>query len=161
MNQQIEDHIVDQVRALYLEDDLAQKLFDWAASRTHDAAQTSIDRMASKIQASRPEAIRLARKLDELGCGQFVQGRKGWKSRMKWSYSVKSLGAAAQGHVRNLEEVDLELAQDAEDQQQIAAAATFSFEELDEGHFTIAEAKRRLAENLGIDPDAIEITIRA
>jgi hypothetical protein len=53
------------------------------------------------------------------------------------------------------------LAQDAENQQQIAAAAVAAETPPDDGRFTIADAKRRLAENLGIEPDSIEITIRA
>jgi hypothetical protein len=160
MNKDIEDDIIDQLRALYSEDDVAERFFDWAAGRKNDATQTSVDRLSLMAQASRPETIRLARKLDEFGCGQFVQGRKGRRSRMIWSYSLKSMGLAAQGERDDLEEIDLELAQDAEDQQEIASTSVIN-EAVEDGRFTIAEAKRRLAETLGIEPEAIEITIRA
>jgi hypothetical protein len=161
MNRHIEGHTVDQVRAVYLEDDIAQRFFEWAAGRSYDAAETSIDRMAAMARADRWETIRLARRLDEIGCGKFVAGRKGWKSRMVWSFSLKSLGEAAQGKSTDLKELDPEVAEDAADQQQITAAGHSNAEPIDEGHFTIGEAKRRLAESLGINPEAIEITIRA
>jgi hypothetical protein len=154
-------HIVEELRTLYNEADGARRFFDWAAGRVNDAAETSIDRMAVVARTNRPETIKLARRLDELECGQFVSGRKGWKTRMNWSYSLRSLGEAAQGRKADLKEIGPEVTRDAADQQQMEAAAIVATDPADEGRFMIADAKRRLADTFGVSPEAIEITIRA
>ena len=145
------------LRKLYREDGAAKAVLDWAASRTNDAAETSLDRLMQMAQIGRSEAVELARTLDETGCGEFIVGRKGWKSRIRWTYSLRSLGSAAQGQTAELKEIDPEVAEDAVDQQQPPQPADVPG---DRG-LTIAEAKRGLATMFGVNPEAIEIIIRS
>jgi len=59
--------------------------------------------------------------------------------------------------IRQPKKVDPEIADDAQDQQ----ISPSSVEESSiVGTFTIAEAKRRLAEAFGVSPDQIDITVR-
>jgi len=154
MNAHIDDRLVLELRKLHKERDSARTLLDWAASRTNDAAETSVERLMQMARVGRPEAVELARVLEEIGCGEFIVGRKGWKSRMRWSYSLRSLGKAAQGQTAQLEDVDPELVEDAVDQPPPTTGMGT------ERPLTIAEAKRRLAVSFGIHPEAIDIVIR-
>ena len=117
MNKYIEEHKIDGLREFYQVSPAAKTVFDWAASRTNDAAETNLDRIMQKTPISRNDAVEFARRIDELDCGTFVVGRKGAKSRIRWAYSLKSLGKAAQGQADALMAVDPDVAEDAVDQQ--------------------------------------------
>jgi NAD-dependent DNA ligase len=156
MNKDIEDHKIAGLRELYQLTPAARAVFDWAASRTNDAAETNLDRIMQKTQVSRSEAVDMARRLDDLGCGVFVVGRKGAKSRIRWNYSLKSMGQAAQGHTDSLDELDSDVAEDVVDQQLISTTEP----SIGDVTLTIPEAKRQLALAFGVTPEAIEITIR-
>lgn len=158
MNSQIGDRVRSDLQALRMRDAGAKAFFDWAANRTNDAAETSVDRISQKMQSSYAEARDLAKRLCEIGLGDFVIGRKGWKSRIRWKFSLRSLGKAAAGEDVPLERVDPLLLEEVGEQ---AEAASSSDTGTSMKRFTIAEAKLRLAESLGVSPDAIEIIIKA
>jgi hypothetical protein len=156
MNKQIGDELRNQVQSLYAEDKGAMAFFNWAAARTNDVSETSVDRIAQVSELTYPEARELAKAICEIGCGELVFGRKGRKSRIRWHRSLKSLGLAASGQSVEIEDVDPVLLEDAKDQ---AEGGPLTINSGNEG-LTITEAKRRLAESLGVTPEAIEITIR-
>lgn len=151
MTSDIDKGILVKIRTLFKQDEIAQRFFDQCASRERDASATSIDRMAYLLGISREEAIGLAQRLESTGCGEFVVGRRGYKSRFTWSYSCISVGQAAAGDTAQL-------------------APTMNPEPEGEDHLscevslpvmTIQEAKRALAVSLGVPESAIEILIRA
>jgi hypothetical protein len=156
MNKGIDNHrLMTELQELYQKDTAARTLLDWAAGRTNDAAETSIDRLMHVTGIGRSEAVELSRIFDEIGCGEFVIGRKGWKSRIRWQYSLINLGEAAQGRTTELKKADPELTADVVDQQQPLTSDAPSDRAL-----TIAEAKRGLAAGFGVAPESIDITIR-
>ena len=155
MNQNIEGHKIEGLRELYQTSPAAREIFKWAAGRTNDAAETNLDRIVQKAQVIYSESVKFARKIDELGCGVFVVGRKSAKSRIRWTYSLKSMGQAAQGQTDNLAELDPDVAEDVVDQQPVAA-----IENAADVPITISEAKRQLALAFGVKPEAVDITIR-
>ncbi len=157
MNTHIEEHKVEGLREFYQVSGAAKKILDWAANRTNDAAETNLDRIMQRTAVTRGEAVEFARRINDLDCGVFVVGRKGARSRIRWSYSLKSMGEAAQGQANTLVELDPEIAEDAVDQQAPGMDAVPEVE----AALTIPEAKKRLALAFGIAPEAIEITIRA
>ena len=157
MTNDIKDNLIAVLRLMYDEDEVAHTFLDRAAARTNDVAETSIERIAAMADISRSEAIGLTRHLEEAGCGKLLVGRKGWKTRFRWDYSLPNLGRVAKGEEKRLQSVDPEVAKDAEDQQ---AAAMPSDDGAGSVPFTIAEAKRRLAEALGVTQDSIEIVVR-
>jgi len=159
MNGTLDSEIVRKIRALYEDEARAQKLFDWLAGRTNDVAETSIERIGQMVDVSRFEAIELAKSLDEIGVCDFVVGRKGWKSRVRWRYSVRSLGQAAKGSATKIEKIDPELAEEAVDRQPAVAESVESESPSLQG-LTLAEAKQGLAITFGVKPDAIEIIVR-
>ncbi|MCB1379812.1 MAG: hypothetical protein KDK89_15815 [Alphaproteobacteria bacterium] len=157
MNKDIDKKIEINIRELYGDDEGAKAFFDWAAARRNDAAETSIDRVSQVANINRQEANRLLRSLSDAGCGEYIIGRKGWKTRIRWAYSLLSLGRAASGENVELQEVDPELEADVTDQ----VASSPSGDSTAPQRLTIAEAKRGLAEAFGITADKIEIVIRA
>lgn len=157
-NISISGKTMSDLRVLYAHDEKARIFFDWAANRTNDTAETSVDRIAQKTQSSYADARNLAKRLCEVSLGEFVVGRKGWKSRVRWKFSLRSLGKAAAGEDVILEKVDPLLLEEA--REQVEASSPLGIGGSAKG-LTIAEVKLRLAESLGISPDAIEITIKA
>lgn len=142
-----------ELRAMYRDDAAARALFDWAAARKNDASETSVTYLAQKAETSEAIATKLARRLDDLGCGDYIVGRRGGTSRIVWAYSLKSIGKAAkseQGEAAVLEPKDPDLAAESvEDRGSVDAP------------LTIAQAKKRLAIALGVSPESIEIVVRA
>ena len=150
------DRVRNSIRELYQDNESAKAFFDRAAARKNDVRETVIQRIAQMAGAGHFEAVKLARLLDEAGCGKMIVGRKGGKTRIHWAYSLPALGKVARNEPgAALQDVN----PDREDEQQGAAAA--GDEPATRPGLTIAEAKRRLAESLGISPDKIEIHIRA
>ncbi len=141
------------IRALYDENPHATRLFDWTASLERDAYETTVERLSQKLEISRGEAISLARKLEEAGCGRFIVGRKGWSSRFRWEYSRVSLGQVASGEAEELEEASDPISEEDEKASEL--------QEGSERQLTIHEAKIRLAQSLGVEPSQISIEIRA
>jgi len=147
MMSNLSDKIVRSLREIYGEPG-SRAFFDWAAARERDAAQTRIAVIADRTGMAEHEARDLAYRLEELGCCEFIVGRKGHPSRAKWTYILIGLGEAARGDTNKLEEIDPEL-------------EGMDADLVSEAPLTIPEAKRRLAETLGVSPDSIEITVKA
>jgi len=151
MDRPVDSGMIGELKEMYETDDAAQTFFDWASNRRNDATQTSIDHLAQKAETDPRRAREIAKQLAEIGCGEFIVGRRGAKSRIVWSVSLRSIGKAAAGRSREIDPVDLELFEDSADE----AGAGMATPTL-----TIAEAKQRLAASLGVTPEAIEITVR-
>jgi len=145
--------VVSRVQGLYRADDLARRVFDALAARTRDATATSIENIMRLTGTSRAEAVAFARKVHDTGAAEFYLGRRGSKSRLVWKFSCISVGQAATGEVAELEEV-----QNPEPEPEDSASEANT---LEASSLTIAEAKRLLAQALGLEPSNIEISIRA
>jgi hypothetical protein len=157
MTNHIGSRLKNDLEALYTRDEGARAFFAWAANRKNDAVETNVDRISNVIQSSYSEARDLAKRLCEIGSGDFIIGRKGWKSRIRWKFSLRSLGQAARGDNVELEEVDQDLVDETRDQVEIVSSSDGATSK----KLTISEAKQRLAESLGVSPESIEITIKA
>ena len=93
---------IDMLRQLYVESPIARAFLDHAARRERDQSETKVDRILVLLGAEghafpRRDIIGFFRKLQEYGCGQFVEGRRGWPSRFVWSSGLTSVGRAASG----------------------------------------------------------------
>ena len=158
MASDISKSVIDSIRRLYKSNPAAQALFDRLAARERDATSTSIDRLSKVIGISRGEAVALARALEQAGCGEFVVGRRGQKSRFRWAFSCISLGQVASGEDVNLEAAEDPLPESEED-------ALEASEVLGDGGptapLTLADAKAALSKSLGIPVANIEIIVKA
>jgi hypothetical protein len=156
MHRRVDGRLAGELRTLYQANKVMGRFSDWAAGRSKDSSETSIDRLMHVAQVGRSEAVHLARALDEIGCGDFIIGRKGRKSRIRWAFSLRKLGQAARERAAPVEETDISVASGAADQQ-----VPRGNEERSAGRaLAIAKAKRGLAAAFGISPEAIDIVMR-
>jgi hypothetical protein len=101
---------IDTLRQMYTQSSIAKAFFDHAARRERDQSETKVDRILVLLRVEghefrRREVIDLFRKLQEQGCGQFVEGRRGWPSRFVWSTGLTSVGRAATGGPQAIEHI--------------------------------------------------------
>lgn len=158
MNGSVNRPMSEGLRELYEEESGAREFLKWASERQNDATRTSIDRLEQKAGVDRRKAIDLAKQFDRLGCGRYIIGRRGAPSRIEWAFSLKSIGRAAVGETSALETMDPDLVAESAD---VADLKKEDAAPSDSDGLSIAEAKRRLAIAFGLNPEAIEIIIRA
>lgn len=101
---------IEALRQLYHQNLVAKTFFDHAARRERDQSETNVDRILVRLgreghEFQRREIIDLFRKLEEQGCGQFVEGRRGWPSRFVWSAEMTSVARAASGQLHAVEHI--------------------------------------------------------
>src|SRR6266850_193671 len=94
---------MDQLRQLYASSPAAKCFLDYFGSRERNASTTKIDRLLLVAQergqsVGRPEAIEFLRHLEDIGCGRYVEGRRGHPSRFAWDVSLIEVGQAASGN---------------------------------------------------------------
>src|SRR5260370_34072424 len=101
---------IDALRQLYNQSPVAKAFFDHAARRERDQSETKVKRILVRLKRDgnefqRREIIDLFRKLQEQGCGQFVEGRRGWPSRFVWSSEMTRIARAAAGDLHVSEHI--------------------------------------------------------
>ena len=87
------------LRAAYGEDTAVRNIIDHFASRQYNQNTTELDTLRNKLEHSgtpveKPGLIRALRRLDALGVGRFLLGRRGQPTRFEWhekSLTVRSL----------------------------------------------------------------------
>lgn len=92
------NNLVLSLRDIYKSDVSARALFDWFGTRVRGAAEIEVEAAVAKAGVEYSSVIRVFRKLAELGCGRFIEGRRGFKSRMAFTYSIVELGEVACGN---------------------------------------------------------------
>lgn len=88
------------LKALYSSDEAAKLILDEFAGRERGQRETKVDRLQGILSSDgvgRSEIIRVFRILEELGFGEFIEGRRGHVSRFQWQYSAVDVGKAASG----------------------------------------------------------------
>lgn len=106
MNKTIEDAMVSGLRDIYRRDPNAKAMLDSFAARKKAVSESYADRIAFLVKLSYSEVIRIFKELEEIGCGEFKNGRKGFKTRMEWSHSLISLGEVAKGEAVSVEAIN-------------------------------------------------------
>ncbi len=151
---------------LYGSDTVAKTFLDAAASRKLDVQETSIDQFITMGKTDRLGAVGLGRKLEEVGVGKLVIGRSGHKTRFKWAFSLPNMGKVASGSTKELKPISpdaepadvIHIPRQGSKASQAGAAAVIQGGKV--VALTIPEAKKQLAEVLGVHPGKIEISIR-
>jgi hypothetical protein len=87
---------------------VAKFIFDYFSSRTKNSSTTKIDRLLQLLyqrgqSPSRSEVISYFRQLEDAGCGQYVEGRRGHPSRFEWFVNLTTVGQAAAGSTTKVE----------------------------------------------------------
>jgi hypothetical protein len=98
------------LKALYTSEPTAKAIFDEFASRQRNQRTTKLEQLLFRLNSAgigiaKGDVIRILRKLDEFGCGDFRTGRKGHPTRFEWKYDLVSVGKAAAGGTQSVEEI--------------------------------------------------------
>lgn len=155
------EDLAKKLRSLYRVDDVARAFFDWAAARQKNAVETSLETIENRADIGHLQCVSLGRTLSEMGVCEFITGRKGYKTRLRWCFNLRQIGLVARGEEGVLSGPDDESASLEYDDVEADGLASASVSELDVRPLTIPEAKRRLALSLDVDPSLIEITVKA
>ena len=115
MNGNIRNNTISILTALYRDDPSAKAILDYFSTRKKAMRVSSVDRIGYKSKVAYAEVVRVFKELANAGCGQFLNGRKGYKSRMEWEYSLVSLGLVAKGEAAIPEPIDLSSLDEEED----------------------------------------------
>jgi hypothetical protein len=85
---------VQTVRKFYKRDKVARAVIENLAGRPSEG-ETDVGAIAEATRVLRLDVVRVLKELEKRGCGEFVVGRKGRSSRMKWSVDPRLLLGAA------------------------------------------------------------------
>lgn len=77
-----------ELRLAYEGESEFRSLVQWALGRKKNAWVTSLDVFERELGLSRARSVKLAERLELLGCGKYVKGRRSWKSRVEWSQGL-------------------------------------------------------------------------
>jgi len=85
---------IEELQATYARNPVVKAICDHFAGRSKNQNETALHRMLVHLESDghdfrRQDVIGAFRALEQAGCGRYVEGRHGWKSRFVWS--VKSL----------------------------------------------------------------------
>lgn len=98
------------LRDMYSSGVSTKLILDDFAGRTNNQRLTKVDQILNRLSSAnvqRREVIALFRKLEELGHGKFIEGRKGHPSRFEWLSNSMEVGKAAQGDVSPISQVSV------------------------------------------------------
>jgi len=86
----------------YQNDLTAKPLLDYFANRHRSASVTTVDRIQKELGGgdngsgiSRNQIVQVFRELENLGCGTFRVGRRGFQSRFDWKVPMVKVGRMA------------------------------------------------------------------
>lgn len=96
------DTVIIHLRTLYAESEAARAFFDLLVQRKNDGRCTVVDRILSQFPAhgrpvSRRDLIQVMQRMEELGVGRCIVGRRSQPSRFEWSSSMTGVARAATG----------------------------------------------------------------
>jgi hypothetical protein len=99
---------IEELKQFYSSDAAARVLCDHMASRKRNQSETKLERILALLDADddnvkKSDLIAAFRKLGEIGCGQYIEGRHGWPSRFVWSVGSLSACQAASGETSIVE----------------------------------------------------------
>jgi hypothetical protein len=90
------------LKSLYLVDPVAKLVLDHFSKFANNMGSTKIDQLLWTLSneqnpPTRWEVIKFFQKLQELGCGSLIVGRRGKKTRFTWSSNLTDVSKAAAG----------------------------------------------------------------
>ena len=106
MNHVIENNLAKTLKNMNNSDVSAKAIFEQFFKRQKDAQVSNVDRVAEVVGIDRSEVIRIFKLLDNNGCGHFIAGRRGGKSRMEWDKSIRSIANASKGNTQLVTKID-------------------------------------------------------
>ncbi|MGA3054263.1 MAG: hypothetical protein ABSD63_08655 [Candidatus Korobacteraceae bacterium] len=110
-----------QLKELFNQKEAAKAILNDFADRQRNQQITKLDQLLKRLddQINRGAAIQVFRTLEEIGCGKFIEGRKGHPTRFVWDDDLITVGRAARGEAAKIESLnnddDVEAREDRRD----------------------------------------------
>ncbi|MGC8541994.1 MAG: hypothetical protein ACP5QA_15395 [Phycisphaerae bacterium] len=86
-------------------DEFARRAFEVLANRQRKRGEITVEVLMSGLSADRMLVVKFLQRLESLGYGQFILGRGSKQSRLRWRYTMSSVGMVALGRSTILEEM--------------------------------------------------------
>ncbi|MEH2566748.1 hypothetical protein [Bradyrhizobium sp. AZCC 2289] len=77
--------------------------FDWASGVRSTPRETTFEELQAALKMTKSETREFAADIEAAGIGIRIFGRRGFKSRIKWEYTLQSVAKAARGMSESLE----------------------------------------------------------
>jgi len=108
-----EEPNVDELRQLYQSEPAARAFLDHCAQRQRNQTETTVDRALANLNQNgaafvRADLVRVLKALADLGCGEFITGRRGWPSRFVWGTEMIVVGRVAAGEDQHIQQIEQE-----------------------------------------------------
>jgi hypothetical protein len=102
MNELTDNGKVKQLQALNATSKAASAFFEQASARQRHQTETLVRRAAEVCHVEYWQMKEVFQKLAEMGIGTYITGRRGFESRVRWLYGLRSIGRAARGEQQAL-----------------------------------------------------------
>ncbi len=104
---------IEGLKELYQSDETAKALFDHMGARKRNQSETRLERILTLLREENPSIkksalIAVFRRLEEMNCGRYVEGRHGYWSRFAWGVESLRASKAAQGVSAQVESIEPE-----------------------------------------------------
>ena len=99
------------LQAFCVSEEPARLLFEDLSNRQRNQQVTKLDQILNRLEdkgITRGIAIQFFRRLEDIGCGQYVEGRKGHPSRFVWEDDLITVGRVARGEAGQIESLNSE-----------------------------------------------------
>lgn len=139
---------VSELARLYSSDSTVRALCDHMAARDNNQRETKLERLLQRIDregysSDRSQVIAALRRLEAVGCGRYVEGRRGWPSRFVWSIPSRTVSGFARADAAALDGEGLRLDGRSTNSEPVNGSADheqeLQFEDEDSGSDTIVE----------------------
>lgn len=95
------------LRQLFTRVPAARAILEHLAGLEQNPRHTPLDALERACAGfGRAHLVYALRVLEELGCGRFVVGRKGYPSRFEWAYDARSIGKVGMGTATQVSALD-------------------------------------------------------
>jgi hypothetical protein len=97
------------LQELFQQNESAKAIFNDFADRKRNQQTTKLDQLLKRLEdqrITRAAAIQVFRTLQEIGCGQFIEGRKGHPTRFEWQDDLLTVGRVARGEPSKIESLN-------------------------------------------------------
>lgn len=84
----------EELQKLYREGgEVFRDFIDWLEGNYSKKSpkETDVETLIEKLNISRLDAVSLAKKMEKIGCGRYITGRRGAKTRIEWNYKVQEI----------------------------------------------------------------------
>lgn len=86
-------------------DPTSLSFYNWASGIHRTPRETTFEDLQAALKISKLEARQFAADIESVGIGTRIFGRRSFKSRIKWKYTLQSIAQAAREQIDTLEVV--------------------------------------------------------